>query len=63
MSKRVKIILYSITGFITFLYILIGSIAYYCVFNTKIDWVAFQKKFSSLEELKAQISKDVEEVF
>ena len=51
MSKRVKIILYSITGFFTFLYILVGSIAYYCVFNTKINWEEFIKKFGFLAAL------------
>ena len=48
MNKKLKVFFYSIGGFILFLYLLIGSIAYYCVFNTKIDWDAFEKKFSYL---------------
>ena len=61
MSKRVKIILYSITGFFMFLYILVGSIAYYCVFNTKIDWEAFEKKFSYIASFFSDPNVPVEE--
>ena len=46
MPNKKKILLYSLLVFFISLYILIGNIAYYCVFNTKIDWKAFTKKFS-----------------
>lgn len=61
MSKRVKIILSSVIGFVITLYILVGSIAYYCVFNTKIDWVAFEKKFSKIASLFSGPNVPVEE--
>ena len=73
MNKKLKVFFYSIGGFILFLYLLIGSIAYYCVFNTKIDWDAFERKFSYLasffsgpnvpvEQQKQNKDKPVEEV-
>ena len=73
MNKKLEVFFYSIGGFILFLYLLIGSIAYYCVFNTKIDWDAFERKFSYLasffsgpnvpvEQQKQNKDKPVEEV-
>ena len=61
MSRKVKIILCSLGGFIFFLYILTGCITYYCIFNTKIDWLAFEKKFSYLASFFSNPNVPVEQ--
>lgn len=61
MSRKVKIILCSLSGFIFFLYILTGCITYYCIFNTKIDWLAFEKKFAYLASFFSNPNVPVEQ--